>query len=333
MAKSPRAKQLPNSEIMLSVVIVNWNAKQLLQACLDSIYSTVGSLSHEVIVVDNASTDGSAAMIGVQYPQVRLLQNRENVGFARANNQAIPLSVGRYILLLNPDTIVCPGALQRLIDFMEIHPESGAVGPKIIHPQGRLRVLSCGYQLGLRTVFNHFFFLSRLFPTHPAFRGLHLLAGVHDAVPMQVEWLSGAALLVRRRVIEEVGLLDERWFMYAEDKEWCDRIMQAGWTLYHVPGAEVIHYFGASSRQNERTSTMWIRSMHHYFVVRCHPSRGKLLLFDLVVTLGLVLRTLIYFVQGFFGKQRAIWWNEARRFLRFAGESMRLLVASLRGSE
>ncbi len=320
-------------DIVVSTVIVNWNTKRLLQECLASVYETAGALDLEVILVDNASSDGSVDMVRKLYPQVRLVQNSENVGFARANNQAISLCRGHYVLLLNSDTLVQPGALQKLLQFMEAHPEAGVVGPKVLHPQGRLRTLSAGYRTEIRTAFNHFFFLSRLFPNHPSFRGLHLLVGLHDKVPMRVDWISGAALLVRRRVIEQVGLLDERWFMYAEDKQWCDRIGAAGWALYHVPEAVVLHHFGASSRQGGPTSKIWVQSQHNYFSLRPDSSRLRVLAFDVVITLGLLFRAVIYCGLGLLGRQRSMWWDEAGRFSCYAKESLRLAVRTLRGAQ
>ena len=310
----------------LSIVIVNWNTLPLLRSCLESVLQENESLSMETLVVDNASTDGSADMVSHDFPWVRLIRNSENVGFARANNQAILDSTGRYVFLLNSDTQVKEGAIRTLVQFMDKHPETGAVGPKIIHPQGRLRVLSCGYQPTLRTVFYHYFFLSRLFPNRRAFRGLNLIGGRDDACALPVEWLSGAALMVRRQTVEQVGLLDERWFMYAEDMEWCDRIGKAGWTIFHVPDATVAHQFGASGHADERVSTMWVESLHKYYAAMPTSSRFRLALFDLVLTIGFLFRASIYSVSRLITRQKQLWRIEARRFLRYAGKSARLLV-------
>jgi len=216
-----------------------------------------------------------------------------------------------------------------LVNFMDTHPEAGAVGPKLIHPETSSRFLSCGYQPTLRTLFNQYFFLSHLFPRWHVFRGTNLLIGVHDDQPRAVEWLSGACFLVRRSVIDQVGPLSEQWFMYAEDMEWCDRIISHGWLLYHVPSAIVEHWHGASSNQNSTTSTMWIHSLRTYFLQRKNPCRLSQLLFDIVLILGLALRATLYTVLGtLHRKQRIKFYSNARRYQLYTRAA---LQASLKG--
>jgi N-acetylglucosaminyl-diphospho-decaprenol L-rhamnosyltransferase len=302
----------------LSIVIVNWNTRQLLANCLESVFACAGSLCLEVIVVDNASGDGSPQWVREHFPQVRLVENTENVGFARANNQAFPLCNAPFVLLLNSDTIVRPGAFQTLLAFLAAHPRVGAAAPKIVHPATRLRVLSCGYQPGVRTLFNQYFFLSSLFPHIHAFRGINLLMGAHDDQPRPVEWLSGAALMVRREVIEQVGPLSEEWFMYAEDMEWCRRMQQAGWMLYHVPEAVIEHLLGASAEQNQAVSTLWVRSQRSYYIRSQQPEPWRLFLFDRIFTSGLALRAALYSLRGRLSPQGELWREEARKFSAYA---------------
>ena len=303
----------------LSVVVVNWNTRELLRDCLDSVLRNAQDILLEVLVVDNASTDGSRELVRSQFPEVRLIENEVNLGFAVANNQAFPLCSAEYVLLLNSDTIVVGNALKILVDFLSEHPKVGAVGPKVVHPASRLRTLSCGYQPTIRTMFDHYFFLSRLFPNWRIFRGFHLLIGVHDDRPRPVEWLSGACFLVRRKVIERVGPLSEDWFMYAEDLEWCDRISAAGWALYHVPEAVIEHYHGASAQRNEAVSTMWVQSLQRHFVARTQPARIHLLLFNAILAVGLMSRAIIYWLRGLTDRGDGDFWRaESRRFLAYA---------------
>lgn len=312
----------------LSIVIVNWNTRDLLRDCLTSVFGSVEGFALEVFVVDNNSSDGSPEMVTTEFPQVRLIVNSENLGFAAANNQALPLCSGENVLLLNPDTRVREGAFGALLEFLASHADVGAVGPKVVHPRARLRMLSCGYQPTLRTVFNHFLFLSSLFPGWSAFRGINLVMGVHDDIPREVGWLSGVCLLVRKSVIDQVGPLSENWFMYAEDMEWCDRMTRAGWKLYHVPTATVEHVFGASSARNESVSTMWVDSFRSYFVSRTRPSRVKLFLFDVIVMLGMATRAVAYACRGLIAvKDRNIWQTEARKFAMYSFATARLVCS------
>lgn len=310
----------------LSIVIVSWNTRDLLADCLNSVMVNARHLSLQVIVIDNGSADGSAAMVRSEFPGVQLVENEANIGFAAANNRALPLCSAEYVLLLNPDTRVIGPALTILSDFLREHPPVGAVGPKIVHPQSRFRTLSCGYQPTIRTIFNHYFFLSRLFPESPAFRGYQLLMGVHDKQPRVVEWLSGVCLMVRRQVIEQVGPLREDWFMYAEDLEWCERISAGGWGLVHVPTAIVEHHQGASAQQNEAVRTMWVQSLKRYFVMRTKATRLQSLVFNTVLGMGLLFRAALYWGQGLAPRpDRRMWQAESRRFWAYA-------LAALQGS-
>jgi GT2 family glycosyltransferase len=303
----------------ISIVIVNWNTKELLKNCLHSIYSNQGTLQLDVIVIDNASSDLSADMVREAFPQVNLIENTQNVGFAKANNQAFPLCKSEFVLLLNPDTRVLGNALQILVDFLINVPHAGAIGPKVIHPEMRLRVLSCGYQPSIRTLFNQYFFLSSLVPRVSAFRGVNLIMGIHDDKVREVEWISGACLLIRRTVIEQVGALSEEWFMYAEDMEWCERITRAGWKLYHIPQATIEHLVGAGASQNKIVSTMWVQSLHSYYVSRVNASRFKSYFFALILMIGLQIRVIYYNLRAWFAStQRVLWENEAQKFSAYA---------------
>lgn len=249
----------------LSIIIVNWNTRELLAGCLESIASHQmslvegdaelriyrQSLAIEIFVVDNASTDGSLAMVRKRFPQVRLIENHENVGFARANNQAIRVSQAcpepsrrsRYVLLLNSDTQVYPGALETMVQFMEEHPQAGGCGPQLLNADGSLQV-SCHPILTPEREFWRLLFLDRLWR-----RATYVQQGWDQQAPRQVEVIKGACLLVRRASLEQVGLLDEQYFMYTEEMDLCYRLAQAGWQLWWVPQATVKHFGEASSNQ------------------------------------------------------------------------------------
>jgi GT2 family glycosyltransferase len=314
-----------SSSIDLSIIIVNWNTKDLLRDCLNSVYSNGDYLTIEVFVVDNNSSDGSKQMIRESFPHVILIENETNVGFSVANNQVFPLCSSNLVMLLNPDTRLSNGTFNILIDYMKEHPNAGAVGPKIIHPDMRLRVLSCGYQPTLKTMFNQYFFLSTLFPNLNTFRGTNLIMGIHDDINREVEWLSGACILVRRNIIDEIGGLNEEWFMYAEDMEWCQRMMASGWKIYHLPEAVIEHRMGASSDQNKEVSTMWVKSLRSYFIGSRNPSRFQLFIFDVILVSGLFLRAGIYAIRSFVNKKKHdLWKSEARKFISYAMSAMQL---------
>ena len=244
--------------IDLSIIIVNWNTRDLLAQCLESVISSQISvarhkgaelmtddwlLTTEVFVVDNASTDGSAAMVRERFPQVRLIENSENVGFAQANNRAIRESSGRYVLLLNPDTEVHPGALASLLALMDTHPQAAAAGPRLLNPDGALQP-SCHPMLTPWREFWRLLFLERI-----RRRATYDVARWNLRTPRQVEVIKGACLMLRREALDQVGLLDERYFIYTEEMDLCYRLRQAGWELYWVPEAQVVHYGEGSTQQ------------------------------------------------------------------------------------
>lgn len=228
----------------LSIVIVNWNTRQLLDDCLESIYRTLPRFLFSVIVIDNASSDGSTEMVRDRFPEVHLLENQENVGFAKACNQGIRLAGdAEYILLLNPDTVVLSDALQVLVDFMDDHPQVGAAGLRVIGPDGSLEQ-SCYVTPTLWREFVRLFHLGRIFP-NSAYR----MDGWDTDTPCRVDIIQGDCLLLRKATLDEVGLLDERFFIYSEDFDLCYRLQLANWLLYWVPQAQVVHYGGQSTGQ------------------------------------------------------------------------------------
>ena len=227
----------------ISIVIINWNTKEFLARCLQSLRKAGEDLESEVFVVDNASTDGSAAMVQEKFSWVQLVENKKNVGFARANNQAIGLSRGGYVLLLNSDTAVHQGALETLVQFMEVHPQAGGCGPRLLNPDGSLQS-SCHPMLTPWREFWRLMFLDRLWH-----RATYVQERWDQETPRRVEVIKGACLLLRRDALNQVGLLDERYFLYTEEMDLCYRLAQAGWELWWVPRAVVRHYGQASAKQ------------------------------------------------------------------------------------
>jgi len=245
----------------LSIVIVNWNTRELLAQCLDSIPLAIGGLSYEVIVVDNASTDGSQAMVRNRFPWVTLVENAENLGFVRANNQAMALSRGRYVLLLNSDTVAPPQALARMVDFMDHRIDAGAAGPRLLNPDGTFQASYADFPTLLSESLSAAGLNRWLYgPYHPS-------PSPHPNETRQpVDWVQGACLLVRREALDAIGLLDEGFWMYSEETDLCYRIHQAGWNVYYLPDVEIIHLGGASSRQRQPESVAQLyRSKLRFF--------------------------------------------------------------------
>ena len=234
----------------VSIIIVSWNVRALLRMCLHSIYRSLSdsTIQVEVIVVDNNSQDGSAEMVAQEFPQVTLLRNDGNLGFTKANNQGIALAKGRYVLLLNPDTELAPGALTSLLNYADSNPDIGVVGPKLLFPDGSVQSSRRHFPT-LLTGCIESTILQRFFPDHPALRRYYVLDASNDDV-QEVDWVVGACMLVRREVIDQVGAFDERFFMYSEELDWCYRIKRVGWRVAYLPAARVIHYEAKSSEQN-----------------------------------------------------------------------------------
>jgi GT2 family glycosyltransferase len=218
----------------ISIIIVNWNTAGLLIQCLESIYNAETSLSFEIIVVDNGSTDESVSLVTAQFPDVCLILNDRNLGFAKANNQALAVARGKYFLLLNSDAIVLPGALDKLVFAADHHADVGAIGPKLLNMDGTLQPSWASFPT----------FWSELFGK--AIRRRDPVADFPFAY--QVDWITGACMLVRSEVVADVGKLDEDYFFYSEEVDWCFRIRQKGWKIWYLSNAEVYHVWGGSSK-------------------------------------------------------------------------------------
>jgi len=246
----------------VSIIIVNWNTRELLRRCLDSVYATVPPLPFEVIVVDNASEDGSADMVAERFPQAALIRSGSNLGFAAGNNLGLRMASGRYAMLLNPDTELLPGAVREMVGFADAHPGVAAVGPKLLNPDGSL-------QKNGRTFTNLWREALGLTKLYYVWARLDRRAdwGREDFdVPARVDEVSGACMLVRKSAVDEVGLLDERFFMYYEEVDWCRRMGKAGWEVHYLPSAQVIHHWSQGAKKSGLTgSRIAFRSQYLYF--------------------------------------------------------------------
>ncbi len=229
----------------ISFIIVSWNARDYLFKCLYSIEKDAAGFNSEIIVVDNASSDGSAQMVRERFPQAKLIVNEKNLGFAWANNIGIRESRGKYLALINSDVEVLPGCVGKMVDYIEKNGETGMLGPKMVDPSGNLQ-LSC---MGFPTLWNSLcraLALDTTFPGIKFFSGYLMTYWPHDST-REVDIINGCFWLVRRGALDKVGLLDERFFIYGEDKDWCKRFREAGWKVVYFHEARSIHYGGGSS--------------------------------------------------------------------------------------
>ena len=227
-------QQLPD----VSVVIVSYNTRVLLNDCLNTLPAAAGALRLEVFVVENGSADGSAELIAGNFPEVRLICSEENRGFAAANNIALRQATGRYQLLLNPDTLVRPGAIETLVQFMDAHPRAGYAGPRLCNPDGTHQRSACRFHTWLSDVLPILGWATNARSRHTV--DLHALHG--DTATFPAQWMVGACLLVRAEASSQVGLLDERFFLYFEEVDWCRRLAAGGWEGWYVGAAEVLHH-------------------------------------------------------------------------------------------
>jgi GT2 family glycosyltransferase len=249
----------------ISICIVNYRAKDLLNECLASIYEHT-CLSYEVIVVDNGSRDGTIEMLEQEFPEVIRIENDNNMGFTLPMNQALKSGSGRYLLLLNPDTLILPHALDRLVEFMDSHPDVGICGPKVLNSDGSLQKQCRRGESTPWAVITYFVGLADRFPDSKLF-GQYLMSYIDENQRHPVAGVAGSCMLIRKKVIDQIGYLDERFFAYQEDADYCYRAHRAGWQVYYVPEAEIIHYggLGGSRVHPYRSIFEWHRSYFLYY--------------------------------------------------------------------
>ena len=232
--------------IDLSIIIVSWNVRELLGQCLASINASRDSLALETLVVDSGSTDSSVEMVADEFPWVRLLPQPENVGFSRGSNVGLALATGRFLLLLNPDTQLVGPALSQMVAYLDAHPAVGALGPQLLHTDGRIQSSRRRFPT-LLTAFCESTWLEGYAPRRLLER-YYALDQPDDAV-QDVDWVTGAAMMAQREAIAQVGPMDAGFFMYSEELDWCRRFRKAGWRVVYLPTAQIVHHEGKSSEQ------------------------------------------------------------------------------------
>jgi len=300
--------------IDLSIIIVNWNTRDLLAQCLQSLQDTVRDASFEVWVVDNASSDDSVGMVRASFPQVHVIANTENAGFVYANNQAIARCQGRYVLLLNSDTQALPGALDQAVQFMDQHPHAGLAGARLINADQSFQASYTPFP----TLWREFLILSGLgrWLVRPSFPSY---GPQTDRGPQQIQgYFEGAFMLARREALEQVGGLDERIFMYAEDVDWCYRFHQAGWQVWYLPHTPIMHYGGQSTKKRRgRMEAELYRSRIYFF--HKHYGRGSALRLKALIYAATLPKILMHKLLRFISRGRkgrtVSSWQELRRAL------------------
>ncbi|MGC8865400.1 MAG: glycosyltransferase [Bacteroidales bacterium] len=282
----------------LSVIIVNYNVEHFLEQCLHSVRKACEGIESEIWVVDNASADGSLRMLREKFPEVKVIANKENVGFARANNQAIRAARGEYILLLNPDTVVEEDTFMLTLTFMDEHPEAGGLGVKMVDGKGRfLRESKRGLPTP-GTALYKIIGLASLFPRSPVF-ARYYMGHLSDDDVHEVEILAGAFMLLRKSVLDEIGLLDEDYFMYGEDVDLSYRILMAGYKNYYYPHTRIIHYKGESTR---KSSVNYVFTFYQAMAIfaRKHFSAGLASRFIILINLAIFARASLSVMRRIF---------------------------------
>jgi GT2 family glycosyltransferase len=283
---------------LLDIIIVNYNSTDYLLTCLRSVYDSLQGLPAKVFVQDNASED-NVDRVNEMFPKVLLSKNSYNMGFSKAANNAMKQSTAPYIVLLNPDTHVTHGFFECVLRYMEENPDVGIVGPKVLNRDGSVQGSARSFPTLLTAFFGRNSLLTRWFPNNRVTRQHMLTTGSDGVTPMAVDWVSGACMVVRKKAFEDVGFMDECFFMYWEDVDWCKRIWHSGWKVVYFPQASIVHYVGGSSDK------LVIRSVFE-FHKSCYRFFNKYTKFPLSVVSPLVFWgiALRFFFVLFFHKMR-----------------------------
>jgi len=271
----------------VSIIIVNWNTKELLRDCLSSVYEHAGDIDYEIIVIDNASTDESASMVKNDFPHVILIENSQNRGFAAANNQGMAVAKGRYVLLLNSDTVVLDNAVANTVRFADKNPQTAVTGCRVLNPDRTLQRTCFMFPSVLNMLLSSTY-LYKLFPKNRFFgREQMTWWDRNDVRPVDV--VTGCFMLVRREAIEQVGMMDERFFMYCEETDWCYRFRMKGWKVMFAPVGRIIHFGGQSTAQKPVAMIVQLRLSILRFMKK-HYSRPAYLIARFLVALFFAIR-------------------------------------------
>lgn len=286
----------------VSIIIVNWNTKNILSDCLRSVYEQAGDVDYEVIVVDNASTDGSLDMIKSDFERVVLLENAQNKGFATANNQGMEIAKGRYVLLLNSDTVVLDGAIAKTVSFADAHPRAGVTGCRVLNADRTLQP-TCFMFPSILNMFLSSTYLYKFFPKSRFF-GRERMTWWDRSDVRQVDVVTGCFMLVRREAIDQVGVMDERFFMYAEETDWCYRFREEGWDVTFTPAGQIIHLGGQSTAKKPVAMIVQLRLSILKFI-RKHSGRFAQVSARFLTALFFAVRLPIWFARVFSLRQRS----------------------------
>lgn len=304
---------------LVSVLVVNWNTRALLSECLDSVRETLHEIPYEIVVVDNASSDGSAEWLRAALPEATLIANPENVGFARGNNQALAASRGKFALLLNSDAQLRPNALTRLLEVMTRESNAAAVAPMLLNGDGTFQAgpnddITLGSELLLM------FGLARLF-RNGRYPGYDAGAGRGEYA-----WVGGTCLLLRRSTWEQIGVLDTDYFMYTEEADWCWRARQAGWTIWYEPAAQAVHIGGGSSRQAQAQMRVALYKSKLIFFCKHRPRWQTFALRNLLM-LTSTAKAFGYSIAARVNRVRAQVWNERASSFRMVVDAVKTIPA------
>lgn len=291
------------SRVKLSICIVTYQARKYLRQCLQSVAENPPSVKYEIIVVDNQSADGTLEMLKGQFPQVQIIENRENKGFTAPTNQALRQAVGDYLVLLNPDTHVHPQAFDNLIAFMKRHPDAGICGPKVLNLDGSMQKPCRRGESRPWAVFSYFLGFSRLFPKSKLF-GEYLMNYIDEDLIHQVAGVSGSCMLIRRQVIDQIGYLDELFFAYQEDADYCLQARRSGWNVYYVPTAHITHYGGEGGSRVHPYRSIYAWHYSYFLYFRKNFASDYFFLLNWLFYLAMGVKLLLALILNLFRKGR-----------------------------
>lgn len=303
---------MPPETVKVSVIVISYNTREMTLECLRALADDMKGMPWELWVVDNASSDGSAEAVKETFPEARVIVNEHNAGFGAANNQAIRQAQGQYLLLVNSDAFVQPGAVEALVSHLDAHPGVAVVGPKLLNPDGSLQQSCYRFPSPVRAVFEHLL-LTAAFPNHPLLGDYR--DWPHDAA-RDVDFVIGACMLIRRESLHQTGVFDEDFFMYAEETDLCYRLSRDGWKTTFVPEARVVHLAGSSGRpESERTFSEFRQAQERF--IRKHYGGVGLAVFRCATVSGAALRIVSFSILRVFRRARRakltqdihLWWR------------------------
>ena len=281
---------------------MTYKARDLLRDCLGSLYEN-SKLPLEVIVVDNGSEDGTAEMLREQFPEVTLVENKTNTGYTRPMNQALKLGRGRYLLQLNPDTLVLPNTLDYLVEFIDTHPEVGICTPKVLNQDGTLQTQCRRGESRPWAVISYFTGLAKLFPRNKRF-GQYLMSYMDENQTHPVAGVSGSCMLIRREVVDQIGYLDERFFAYQEDADFCFQARKAGWEIYYVPKVQIIHYGGKGGSRVEPYQAIFVWHQSYFRFYQKNLAKDYFWFFNWLFYSAMFFKLLLTLLINFFRKEK-----------------------------